>query len=448
MNGYIPLAYFAFGLCAFGALAWLRLRAWWASADKLLGAGKALRRGWLEGIPTLVDKAFSKAPFASGALLMALLAIGALLAYSLPGISQGAVLSLGLGLGLGFLLLFLLKGWENGDEAFLWMLGAFSMFLVAGSELRFVADRTNTIFKFWINGWVLMGLAFGAGFSKWFDAAGPEPVAKPKRGKKARPAWLWPAAGAALAFALVLLGAAADVSTQGRGTRNAPSFFAIAGLALLPGLWAAFSPVRPRLAGKAAFFGLCALGLLYPLGAVSARLSEAAQKGNPRLDGMAFMRERAERGASPEIKDYDKYDAEIIDWLNQNADKTEVLLEAPGIEMYKGYSRYAIYTGLPTLLGWDYQVGQQLGSRAGGVLATRSADALRLYATSDISEAEAMLKRYKIRWIVVGAIERKQFMRGQAANFDKFGAFCKEVLRNKGAVLYRYDPPASEAPKP
>jgi YYY domain-containing protein len=442
MNAYIPLAYFGFGLAGLAALASLRLSAWWKGVDKALGAAKALKRGAFDGGLKLLDKAFARMPLRAGALLLGLAVLLGLLVFSLPGLSQGSVLSLSLGLGLACLGFFCLRGFEDGEEAFLWMLGAFSMLMVAGSEMKFVADRMNTIFKFWINGWVFMGLAFGAGFAKWFEASPEAPLkkARPKKRAASAPAWLPLALSSALVFALPLLSAWLDLGGSMRGWRNAPSYFALAGILLLPGLWNAFSPWRPRLAGKAVFMGLLALGLLYPLGAVVGRLREAAQPGNPRLDGMAFMRERVERGPSADIKDYDKHDAELIDWLNKNADVTEVVLEAPGVEMYKGYSRFAIYTGLPTVLGWDYQVGQQLGSRAGAQLTLRAADALRIYSTHDVEEAKGLLRKYHVRWIVVGAIERKVFLgRAEGGDFAKFGGFCKEVLKNEGAALYRFE---------
>jgi uncharacterized membrane protein len=294
----------------------------------------------------------------------------------------------------------------------------------------------NTIFKFWINGWILMALVFGAAFSRFFDSAGDKAQAKPRKRGKARPVWIPWAIGGSLIVVLGLMAAWMDTLTLGRGWRNAPSQIGLALLFLAPLLWAALSPWQPGLAGKSIFAGLFALGLLYPAGATIARIREASQFSDPHLDGMEFMRHRPGRFSSMD-RDYDQYDAELIDWLNKNADKTEVLLEAPGIETYKGYSRFAIYTGLPTLLGWEYQVGQQLGSRTGSQLAIRKEDAMRIYTTHDLAEAKALLDRYHIRWIVVGGIERKLF--GPGADFEKFGTFCKETLRNSGALLYRYD---------
>jgi YYY domain-containing protein len=462
MVGYIPLAYFGFGLAGLTALGAMRLSKWWWSQDKALGIKQAFRRGLFDGIPKVLDRAFSRMPLNAAFLAASLCVSGLLITASMPGIWQGAVVALALGLALVFFTLFCLRGFEDGEEAFLWLIGIFTMLMVAGSEFRYVADRMNTIFKFWMNGWVLMGLAFGAGFSKWFESSEEDQPKKPRfRRKPSAPSWLPLALGGAGAALVVVLGAYLDQATLGRGWRNAPSYFALAGLLVAPGLWWSFSPWKPRLGGKAVFFGLLALGLLYPAGAILARLRETYNPDNPRLDGMAFMRKELERGPFSDVKDYDKYDAEIIDWLNAHADKTEVILEAPGVEMYKGYSRYAIYTGLPTLLGWDYQVGQQLGSRAGSQLGQRAQDAQRIYATQDPAEAIALLRKYHVRWIVVGAIERKTMPQvpvapgapgagsakaPQGLALEKFSGFCDVVLKNAGAVLYRFDDTPAQAP--
>jgi uncharacterized membrane protein len=134
--------------------------------------------------------------------------------------------------------------------------------------------------------------------------------------------------------------------------------------------------------------------------------------------------------------DYNQHDADLIEWLNKNADKTEVLLETPGTQMYQGYSRYAIYTGLPTLLGWQHQVGQQIGQERSRGMARRVADARSIYQTSDEALAKALLDRYQVRWIVVGGLEKSNY---PGAGLEKFANFCKEVKRNPGAVLYRYE---------
>ncbi|HXC65406.1 MAG TPA: hypothetical protein VNZ67_13675, partial [bacterium] len=136
-----------------------------------------------------------------------------------------------------------------------------------------------------------------------------------------------------------------------------------------------------------------------------------------------------------DAKDYDQHDYALIQWLNQNAPVTETLLEAPGTELYKGYSRFAIYTGLPTLVGWDYQESQQLGERTGSLLMQRERDAAVMYG-ADEAAALALLRQYKVRWIVVGGIERKVY---PAPGLDKFGHLATVAAQDGASILYRFD---------
>jgi uncharacterized membrane protein len=228
-----------------------------------------------------------------------------------------------------------------------------------------------------------------------------------------------------------------DAQLLGRGGRFVLSFLYFA--ALLAGLlalaaWASPQRVRPVVQGL--FGGLLALGLLYPVGATLARIRDSSGFQNPHLDGVAFMKERQSR-LSADAHDYDADDAALIEWLNTNpaAERTETLLETPGLQMYQGYCRYAIYTGLPTLLGWDYQVGQQLGSRENGILRQRERDAALIYG-GDETGARMLLKQYHVRWIVVGTLERRTY---PAAGLEKFARIASEVTRSGQSVLYRFD---------
>jgi len=143
----------------------------------------------------------------------------------------------------------------------------------------------------------------------------------------------------------------------------------------------------------------------------------------------------AQHDARPFDIDYDRHDYALITWLNQNAPVTETVVETPGMELYKGYNRYSIYTGLPTLLGWNYQVGQQLGERTGNILNQRQQDAAVIYGV-DEPAAAALLKQYHARWIVVGTLERKLY---PAAGLDKFKHMATVAAQDGPSVLYRYD---------
>jgi uncharacterized membrane protein len=86
-------------------------------------------------------------------------------------------------------------------------------------------------------------------------------------------------------------------------------------------------------------------------------------------------------------------------------------------------------------LGWDFQVGQQLGERTGLQLENRKRDASVIYGPDDAA-AVAMLKHYRARWIVVGSLERKIY---PPEGLDKFQHLASVAVQDGTSVLYRFD---------
>lgn len=453
MSSYIPLAYYLPGLAALAALGGTRLRVWGQDLSKPLGWEKLKRRSWFDKGLTLWERYFDHAPVTAIAWASFTGAILVLVLWAAFAPLQG-VWAVGLSTGLACLGFFLMGGHRRGAEAFLWLMGGCFCFMVFGVEFLFVADRMNTIFKVWMNGWIFMGLIFGAGFAAAFEAPETHPVAAAPRGRMAKskrrgnthrtPAWLPGVVlglGGVFAVCGLTLGAALlDAHFLATGTGTGRHFFvsfAVMGalLAALMALNAVYADSAMwRAVRRGAFLGLLGMGLLYPLGATVARIHEASGFSAPHLDGLKFMTQRDARFGY-DAKDYDKHDYVLIQWLNKNATVTETVLEAPGTELYKGYNRFSIYTGLPTLLGWDYQVSQQLGERTGDTLEQRRRDAAILYGT-DEGAASALLKRYHVRWIVVGSLERKLY---PAAGLDKFAHMATVAAQDGTSILYRYE---------
>ena len=60
-----------------------------------------------------------------------------------------------------------------------------------------------------------------------------------------------------------------------------------------------------------------------------------------------------------------------IEWLRDNVNGAPVVVEAQW-DLYTWANRVSIYTGLPTILGWDWhQTQQRHGLSLGGATATR-----------------------------------------------------------------------------
>jgi uncharacterized membrane protein len=119
-------------------------------------------------------------------------------------------------------------------------------------------------------------------------------------------------------------------------------------------------------------------------------------------------------------------EAAAILWLRSAPDG--VVAEAVG-GAYSGYARISIYTGLPTVIGWENHEGQWRDSALQG---SRRHDIETLYTTPDWVIAQQIVKFYNIRYIYVGGLERSTYRVGE----EKFNAFLKRVFQQGNVVIY------------
>src|SRR5262249_55925168 len=147
----------------------------------------------------------------------------------------------------------------------------------------------------------------------------------------------------------------------------------------------------------------------------------AAYSG-PSLDGLRYL-EKQRPG---------EYLA--VMWLRQNVRGTPVVLEAQG-PSYQDFGRISMLTGLPTVLGWDYHV-QQRGNPQSEI-ETRKNAVQTMYGSPDAARAAALLRRYRVAYVYVGAVERKTY---PAAGLRKFGMnpdLFEIVYENPEVKIYR-----------
>jgi uncharacterized membrane protein len=105
---------------------------------------------------------------------------------------------------------------------------------------------------------------------------------------------------------------------------------------------------------------------------------------------------------------------------------------------YRWGSRYSIYTGLPTVVGWSWHVRQHNSLLPGAVVENRIAEVNNFYNTTDSQAAIEFLRRYQVEYIVAGDLERALY---SAEGMNKFAEWVKrgwvqEVFsRRQGASL-------------
>jgi YYY domain-containing protein len=121
-------------------------------------------------------------------------------------------------------------------------------------------------------------------------------------------------------------------------------------------------------------------------------------------------------------------EAAAIEWLR--GAPHGVIVEAVGDSYQPSFSRIATYTGLQTVLGWRFHEAQWRGGFE--PQGTRSDDVTRLYATARWEEAQAIIEKYNIRYIYIGAIERISMQ----VNEEKFRTFLKPVFEQGNVVIY------------
>lgn len=107
-----------------------------------------------------------------------------------------------------------------------------------------------------------------------------------------------------------------------------------------------------------------------------------------------------------------------------------VIVEADG-DSYTDYERVSTFTGLPTVVGWA--VHEWLWRGSYDVVAPRREDVRLIYEDTDQVKVAEILKRYKIRYIIVGKIEREKFT---ALSEETISALARPVFRSGLSVVY------------
>jgi uncharacterized membrane protein len=133
------------------------------------------------------------------------------------------------------------------------------------------------------------------------------------------------------------------------------------------------------------------------------------------------------------------YDSDAFDWLLENVEGTPTILEAFRENAYRWGSRYSIYTGLPTVVGWDWHQKQQRNAVGHWVVDERTRDVREMYDTSDLSTARSLLEQYGVEYVIVGETERAFYDPQGLAKFDTMveKGEAEVAYENPGVTIYR-----------
>ena len=176
---------------------------------------------------------------------------------------------------------------------------------------------------------------------------------------------------------------------------------------------------RARFAIRAAL----ALGALALLAHPAALLAQRAKATRTTLDGLAWMSREAPG------------DRAAAEWLRANAPAGARLVEAVG-SAYTDHGRVGGASGRPLVLGWTNHEGLWRGAAGAGTIEARRRDVETIYRSDDAAAVRAALERTGARYVVVGALERKE----HGATVLRVRAPFRRVLEVEGTELWEVVP--------
>jgi len=172
--------------------------------------------------------------------------------------------------------------------------------------------------------------------------------------------------------------------------------------ALAAASWSAAGTRRaPRVALGVVLAAAAAASLVFVYAGPVARTGDF--EGPARLGGLRWLQQSAPG------------DVAVIRWLRENAPQDAVVLEAAGPDYSTG-GRIATFTGRPTVIAWaghHLVWNQDIGQR--------EAEVATVYSGTDLAAARAVLRRYGVDYVVVGAQERTTYPGPGIENVARLG---------------------------
>lgn len=142
------------------------------------------------------------------------------------------------------------------------------------------------------------------------------------------------------------------------------------------------------------------------------------------FDGMEWMKWKRE---------YAK-DGEMARWLNENVKDLATIVEAQG-DGYREFTRIAMHTGLPTVLGWEHHVRQR--GLAPEEVPARKRAIYAIYTSTDIDLTKKYLAQYGVDYVIIGDVERANYRPLAIEKFENHPEVFTKVATIDDSVIYR-----------
>ncbi|MDD5466407.1 MAG: DUF2298 domain-containing protein [Anaerolineales bacterium] len=181
---------------------------------------------------------------------------------------------------------------------------------------------------------------------------------------------------------------------------------------------------------------LVTVAALYPLVGGLAKIKDRMVVNAPHsLDGMAFMAQ------AEYFEDWGRMDLnqdyQAICWMQENVLGSPVIVEANIRNLYRWGSRFSIYTGLPGVVGWEWHQQQQRALVPSNWVSDRITEIDLFYLTEDVQLATDFLRKYNVRYIILGQQERGRY---PGPGLNKFaaanGILWQDVYHDRDTVIF------------
>jgi YYY domain-containing protein len=184
-----------------------------------------------------------------------------------------------------------------------------------------------------------------------------------------------------------------------------------------------------------AFGILLAACFLYPLTAAPVRMRDRFKNStSTTIDGTTYMTTSVYLDDNRPVTL--SWDQQAFEWLRQNVRGIPTILEA-NTPLYRWGSRVSIYTGLPTVIGWDWHQKQQRSILPTRTVDHRIEDVRTIYNSTDFEQTKKLLNLYSVKYIYVGPLEHLYYDATGLDKFDQANDLWSLVYQNEQVKIYQ-----------
>jgi uncharacterized membrane protein len=296
-------------------------------------------------------------------------------------------------------------------------------------------SRMNTVFKFYLQVWVLFGVTSAVTLVWIFErrrqeralavvADDPPPAAKPL------PA-VDPVDGEAGDADPVSTGAAVALV---EGPESELSLASIPAADVGDLAWRGW---------RGLLVAFILLAALYPVLATRAKINDRwAREIGPGLDSLAWMQAVTDTQYDANNQPHQiplKWEYDALMWLRDNVQGSPVVAEGAKAQPYRSLrARVATYTGLPIIIGYPWHEQQRRSFLTADVVNRRERDVDDLYSTPDPWHAKEILDRYDVQLVYLADLEKVSYDAAGIAKFNRMVemGLLRQIYSNPGVTIY------------